>query len=154
MRYLIGGHQSAVGWRKFLLYFVPFTLYLVSCGSIPNLEPPECTESRNVVREFYSFHFGNEMRFSPENLKLREKFLTPQFFAELQGKQTENDVFTTNNTDFPKAFRVGKCEIVAPEKTVFEILLFWRDDTRSEERKIKAEIVKQDGKWLINKVLH
>ncbi|HMS39385.1 MAG TPA: hypothetical protein PKE69_04110 [Pyrinomonadaceae bacterium] len=118
------------------------------------MEKPECTESGGVVKEFYSYHLGNEMKFSQENLKLRDKFLTPEFTKSLQNLQTENDVFTTNNTDFPKAFRVGKCEVVSPNKTVFEIVLFWRDDVRSEQKIIKAEAVKQGDKWLINKILN
>ncbi len=131
-----------------------FAFLIVSCGSIPNLEPRECTESNGIVKEFYSYHFANEMKFSQANLKQREEFLTTEFIKSLQNLQTENDVFTTNNTDFPKAFRIGKCEVVSPEKTVFEIVLFWRDDVRSEQKLIKAETVKQDSKWLINKVLN
>lgn len=121
---------------------------------MPNLAEPECTASRGVVKEFYSYHFGNEMRFSQENLKPREKFLTPEFVKSLQVLQTENDPFTTNNTDFPKAFRIGKCEVAAPDKTIFEVVLFWRDDTRSEQKIIKAEVIKQNEKWLINKILN
>ena len=131
-----------------------FYFLLSACGSIPNLEPPECSESSGVVKEFYSYHFGNEMKFSPENLKAREKFLTAEFVKSLQNLQTENDVFTTNSNDLPKAFRLGKCEVVSPEKTNFEIVLFWRDDTRSEQRSIRTEVVKQGDKWLINKILN
>ena len=140
--------------KNLTLYFLLFIFYflLFGCGSIPNLEPRECAESSGVVKEFYSFHVGNEMKFSPGNLKLREKFLTPEFVKSLQNLQTENDVFTTNSMDFPKAFRVGKCEVVSPEKTVYEIVLFWRDDVRSEQKIIKAEAVKQGDKWLINKI--
>lgn len=138
----------------FVFCIFNFAFLIASCGSIPNLEPRECAESSSVVKEFYSYHFGNEMRFSQENLRLREKFLTPEFYKNLQNIQTENDVFTTNNTDFPKAFRIGKCEVISPEKTVLEIVLFWRDDTRSEEKKIKAETVKQGDKWLIDKILN
>ncbi len=92
------------------------------------------------------------MKFSAENLKLREKFLTPEFVKSLQNLQTENDVFTTNSTDFPRAFRLGNCEVFEPNKTNFEILLFWRDETRSEQKSINAEVVKQGDKWLINKI--
>ena len=138
--------------QNLLLIFSIFHFALfIGCG-IPNLEPRECAESSGVVKEFYSYHLGNEMKFSRENLKLREKFLTPDFFKSLQNLQTENDVFTTNSMDFPKAFRVGKCEVVSPEKTNFEIILFWRDDTRSEQKTIKTEAVKQGDKWLINRV--
>jgi hypothetical protein len=131
-----------------------FALLIASCGSVPNLEAPECTESRGVVKDLYSLHFGNEMRFSPENLKQREKFLTPDFFKSLQNLQTENDVLTSNNTDFPKAFRVGKCEVVGPSKTNFEVLLFWKTDTRTEQKAISVEVVKQGDKWLVNKILN
>lgn len=126
---------------------------LLSC-SIPNLEAPECTESRGTVKEFYSFHFAHDMKLSPENLKLREKYLTPELIASFANTQTENDVFTTNSTDYPKAFRTAGCEVISPEKTVFEIVLFWRTDDRSEQKEIKVETVRQNGKWLINKVIN
>ncbi len=121
---------------------------------MPNLEEPQCGAARQTVKEFYSYHFGNEMKFSPAKLKPLEKFLTPEYFNSLQNLQTDADVFTTNNTDYPKAFRIGKCEIISPEKTKMEIQLFWRDDTRSEQKSIYAEVVKQDNKWLVNKVLN
>ncbi len=141
--------------RGFFIFCLLFSVFcLLSCGSMPNLEQRECAESGGVVKEFYSYHFGNEMKFSQANLKLREKFLTPEFAGTLQIQQSENDVFTTNNTDFPKAFRLGKCEVVSTEKTVYEIVLFWRDDVRSEQKIIKAEAVKQGDKWLINKILN
>ena len=146
--------SSVFSVRSVAKSFLLFTFYflLSACGSVPNLEPRECTESTAIVKEFYSYHFGNEMKFSQANLKLREKFLTSEFVKSLQSLQTENDVFTTNSTDFPKAFRVGKCEVVSPEKTIIEIVLFWRDDTRSEQKIIKTEAVKQNDKWLINRV--
>ena len=54
-------------WRGVLTFcLLTSTFYLLSCGSIPNLEQPECTDSRFVVKEFYSYHFGNEMKFSED----------------------------------------------------------------------------------------
>lgn len=128
--------------------------FLLGCGSVPNLESPECIESRDNVKQFYSFHFGNEMKFSQENLKLRDKYLTPQLFKSLQNSPPENDVFTTNNTDFPKAFRLGSCETIAPDKTETQVLLFWKTDTRSEQREIKIESIKNNNQWLINRVFN
>lgn len=149
----VSSQRSAVGLQKFWIFCLLLTAYCsLSCGSIPNLEQRECMESGGVVKEFYSYHLGNEMKFSQTNLKLREKFLTPEFVGTLQNQQSENDIFTTNNTDFPKAFRLGKCEVVSAEKTIYEIVLFWRDDVRSEQKIIKAEAVKQGDKWLINRV--
>lgn len=121
---------------------------------MPNLEAPECTESRGVVKELYSYHFGNDMKFSQEKLKQLEKFLTPEFTKSLQTLQSENDPFTTGNTDYPKAFRVGGCQVIEPTKTNVEVLLFWRTDSRSEQKAINVEVVKQNDKWLVNKILN
>ena len=141
--------------KRNLFYLLPFTfcLYLAGC-SIPNLEPPECTQSREAVRDFYSFHLGNDMKFSQENLKLRERFLSAEYLKSLQSIQNDADIFTTNGKDFPKAFRVGGCKVIDANKTNVEILIFWKTDTRSEQKSIYAETVKENGKWLINKIVN
>lgn len=130
-------------------------LNVVSClagCSIPNLEDPACTEARTAIREFYSFHFGNDMRFSPENLNKRERFLTAALFREVADEQEGIDPFTTGTSEFPKAFRVGECREIAPDKAEFQVVLFWRDDVRSEQREIKAVAVEQNDKWLLDTV--
>ena len=149
-----GSRKSEVVGRRFFIFcLLPSIFCLLSaCGSVPNLEPAECTAARGTVKEFYSYHFGNEMRFSPENLKPRAKYLTPEFYRSLENLRTEGDVFTTNNTDYPKAFRVGKCEVLDPAKTGVEVLLFWKTDSRTEQRAINVEVVKQNDRWLIDKI--
>ena len=134
----------------FAFCIVHFAL-CIGC-SIPNLEPTPCIEARTSIREFYSFHFGNEMRFTPETLKEREKFLTDGFAQKLAGWQRSGDPFTTGNDDLPKAFRVGACKEIAPDTAEFQVLLFWRDDTRSEQREIKVSAVKQNDRWLVDDV--
>ena len=138
-----------------ILIFVCFSLFIAGCGSVslPTLEASECLESRDTVKQFYSLHFGNEMKFSQENLKLREKLLTPEFVKLLENEKTENDVFTTNSTDMPRAFRLGGCRVIEPTKTNVEILIFWRDEKATRQESIRAEVIKQQDKWLINKVL-
>jgi len=125
---------------------------LPSACSMPNLEKPECGEAREDVKEFYSYHFGNDMTFTPENLALREKYLTPEFAAQLKSKPENGDVFTTGTTDFPKAFRVGACEVTPQGGTRLEILLFWKDDVRSEQRQIFVDAVKRGDRWLVDNV--
>lgn len=155
MKSEVRSQKLEAGWRRLFLFCLLSSVFcLLSCGSVPNLEAPECAEARGVVKELYSYHFGNEMRFSPENLKQREKFLTPELYKNLQNSPPDADVFTTNNTDFPKAFRIGKCEVVEPAKTNVEVLLFWKTDTRSEQREIKTEVVRQGDRWLVNKILN
>lgn len=92
------------------------------------------------------------MKPSEENLQLREKFLTEELRQNLAAQTGEAKDYFTATDDYPKAFRVGGCELADPNKTIFEVVLFWKDDTRNEQREIKVETVKKNDKWLINKV--
>jgi hypothetical protein len=120
--------------------------------NVPRLESPACTESKNALREFYSYHFGNEMKFSAEGLKHREKFLSPEFSTAVAGSPEGTDPFTTASADFPKTFRVGECREISPERTESNVLLFWRNDERTEQREIKVEAVDKNDTWLVNKI--
>ncbi len=137
-------------------FFVPFCIlhftFLISC-SVPNLEKPECGAARQTVKELYSYHFGNDMKFSRENLKQREKFLTDDLKLYLSNQPESAADYFTATDDYPKAFRVGVCKIIEPEKRVnFQILLFWKDDNRNEQREMNVEIVNEKDEWLVNKV--
>ncbi len=127
-------------------------LAAVSACGVPNLDPPECSESRTAVREFYSFHFGNEMGFSVANLEARKRFITPDLFETFKDSADGSDPFTTGTSDIPKAFRVAECKVLSEGNVGFEVLLFWRDDTRSEQRTIRVEAQKIDGQWLISRI--
>ena len=92
------------------------------------------------------------MKSSKENLQKRERFLTDELKQNLAAQvESPKDYFTATD-DYPKAFRVGDCSVAGENKTVFQVVLFWKDDTRSEQREIRVETVKQNDKWLINKV--
>ena len=127
-------------------------IFQTSC-SVPVLESPECIEARNTVKEFYSYHFDADMKPSAENLKQRQRFLSPELITRLSTLgETQKDYFT-GTSDYPKAFRIGGCEAVSPQKrTVFGVLLFWKTDSREEQREIKVEAVKENDRWLIDKV--
>jgi len=134
---------------------------LVGCGvpSIPNLEETDCLESRDRVREFYSFHFGNDMSLTEENILLREKYFTHRLtndllndFVTLPEKAME--YFTAAPTDdLPKAFRVGECKVVDPGEVVqFDVLMFWKDDVRTEQKHVSVSLKKENDSWLIDSV--
>lgn len=126
--------------------------FFAAC-SLPSLEVPECTAARGVAKEFYSYHFGNEMAFSEETLRTRERFLTGAFIERLRFAVPGTDPFTTDSADIPKAFRIGGCEKLSDSSVKIEVLLFWRDEQRSEERRIHVEVSKHESNWLINKIL-
>lgn len=152
MKLAVGSWRLAVGGLVMATVCLLLTAFCQLNCSLPNLEAPECTEARNVVREFYSFHFGNDMKFSKENLELRKRFLTAALFERLNGTTQASDPFT-NTSDLPKAFRVGECQVVEPGKRAeFTVLLFWKDNERSEQRSVHAVVVKENDKWLIDDV--
>ena len=109
-------------------------------------------ESRNALREFYSFHFGNSMTFSQEDLNKRERFLTPEFVEKLRNSQEGTDPLTTGDADLPKAFRADACREASAERTDHEVVLYWKDDTRTEERKISVSMTKRGDTWLVDSV--
>ncbi len=135
----------------FALCIVHCALFITSC-SIPNLEPLECVEARDSARQFYSFHFGNEMRPSADNFKARERYLTPRYFASL-ASYPENgaDPFTLT-TDYPRTFKLAECKAASPTDIDLKIQIYWRDDLKTEQQEVQANFVKQDGKWLLDGV--
>lgn len=125
---------------------------LLNC-SIPNLEKPECAKAAQVVKEFYSFHLGNDMRPSKENLQQRAKFLTGELKQQLENQPENAKDYFTATDDYPKAFRVGGCRVVEPDKKAsVQVLLFWKDEKRTEQREIRADVVKENENWLISAV--
>lgn len=152
MKKVVSGRWSALSWRKLVLCCLLLTAYCLLSCSVPNLEEPECTEARVAVKEFYSFHFGNDMQPTAENLKQRERFLTSELIKDLSEANAGKDPFTLTD-DFPKAFRVGGCKVVESQRHVsFGVLLFWRTDDRNEQREISLEAVRENGRWLVNKI--
>lgn len=125
------------------------TLVISAC-SVPNLESTTCTDARDAVRHFYSFHFGNDMTPSSENLAARKDFLTPQYYQTITSASNgKTDPFTLSD-DFPKTFKIAQCEESADEnKRDLEVQIYWRTDERTTQKELKVSMVK-DGKWLIS----
>lgn len=116
------------------------------------MEDPSCAAARGTVRELFSYHFGADMRFSPEALPAYEKYLTPEFAGRLKNSSPGADPFTlTPDDDPPKAFSVGKCT-AASQRADLRVLLFWKTDTRSEQRELNVNVANRDDKWLVNDI--
>ncbi len=139
-------------WRTVRLICLLLTAYCLLSCSLPNLERPQCTAAREAVKRFYSFHFGNDMHPSAENLKAREQFLTSELIRSLSAATESAKDYFTATEDYPKAFRVGSCTSESDDKATLQVLLLWRDDTRNEQKEVHVETVKVGDKWLINNV--
>lgn len=152
MKKVVSGRWLVVSLEKLALFCLLLTACCSFSCSIPNLEEPECTEARVAVKEFYSFHFGNDTQPTAENLKQRERFLTNELIKDLPAANAGKDPFTLT-ADFPTTFRVGGCKVVESQKSVsFGVLLFWRTEDRNEQREISVETVRENDRWLVNKI--
>jgi hypothetical protein len=153
MRLAINSRQSAISrvGKMFLFCLLLTASCSLSC-SIPNLESPECGDAREAVRKFYSFHYANDIAPTADNLKQREKYLTPELYQSLLTTKLEKDYFTSSDTP-PKAFRVAACKEIDSNKADLGVHLFWKDENeKSIQKEIEVEAVKQDDNWLVNKV--
>lgn len=124
----------------------------ISGCSIPNLESPQCAAASDGVKQFYSYHFGNDMRPSSENLKGRERFLTPDLYRELSAGSASNvDYFTGSDTP-PKTFKVAQCTAEGNDKADIHVQIYWREDPKVTQKEVHVEAVKSGDSWLVNKV--
>lgn len=139
--------------KKWIAFFfiLNFSFLIHSCR-LYSLEPIECTEARVAAKQFYSFHFGNEMRPSPDNLKSRERFLTPRYFTALTASgEGSLDQFTLTE-NYPKSFKIGECRDDTATKVDLQIQLYWKDDYKTVQQEVVANMVKESGKWLLDGV--
>ena len=130
------------------------TVFLNSCvtGSMPNLEKSECADSKEVLRKFYSIHFDREFQVNVENSD-HLVFLTTELSEKVKNSSPENDYFTVKDDQTPHAFRLGVCKVISPEKTNVEVVFLWKLNLGSRQTILQAEVVKENGKWLINQIL-
>lgn len=135
-----------------IVWFVFIVFGFLGACSIPNLEADACIEARPFVREFYSYHFAHEMALTPEGLKERERFLTSEHYEQLRAAEPAGDPFTVGKGELPRAFRPGRCEIRTDGRAAFHVLLFWKDDERTEQHRITTLLKNVDDKWLVDEI--
>jgi hypothetical protein len=153
MKSVVSSQWSVVSLRKlFVIFCLLLAAYYSLACSIPNLESPECGDAREAVRKFYSFHYANDIAPTADNLKRREKYLTPELYQTLSTTKLEKDYFTASDTP-PKAFRVAACKEIDSKNADLGVHLFWKDENeRSTQKEVEVEATKQGDNWLVNKV--
>ena len=119
-----------------------------SC-SLPSLEKPECSQARDNVKQFYSWQLGTDSRERSAHPETARKFVSSSFSTD--PGNVENDPFTLSTT-VPKSFRIGKCEVLGPDKVKLEVQLLWRDELDSRQLDVFVEAARSDDRWLITKV--
>jgi hypothetical protein len=92
------------------------------------------------------------MRPTTENLEAAAPFVTEELRRTLNNAPTTAVDYFTQTDDYPRTFKVGTCSVQPNGHAVLDLILLWRDESRTQQREIKVETVKQSDKWLIDKV--
>jgi len=116
--------------------------------SIPNLEGQSCTEARDAVKEFYSWYLGTDADTRLRQRDIYDRYVSQDFPAS--HGQNGGPFFLSDST--PTTFKIGKCEAVNDSTVEIQVQLYWRSDNRTDQREIYAETIKNNDKWLINKI--
>lgn len=132
-------------------FILNFSFFIPGCGA-PSLESTVCSEARDAGKRFYSFHFANEMRLTDEGLKARQRFLTPRYFEMLSaGEAGDLDPFTMTS-EYPRTFKIGECREASATDVDLQVQLYWRDDEKTVQQEVVANLVKQGDAWLLDGV--
>lgn len=131
-----------------LFCILHFALCIWAC-SVPNLEIAQCAEARDSVKQFYSWYIGTDAETKSQQPEIYRKFVSAEFPIDPEKWELDPYLLTNN---LPKSFRVAECNTQSSEKTNFNVILLWHDGSRSEQKKILVETLKNNGSWLINKV--
>jgi hypothetical protein len=129
--------------------FSSFTILLSQAAcSIPNLESRSCSEARDSVKEFYSWYTGTDADIREKQPEIRARFVSPNFDSAATG---ETDPFLLSTT-FPTTFKIGKCEAKDDLHVVVQVQLYWREDRKTDQKEVYADVIKTGDKWLIDRV--
>jgi hypothetical protein len=124
-------------------------IVLVLCGcSIPNLERQQCTEARDVVHDFYFWYLGTEPAMRDKQQDVYNRFIAPSFQS---AAKTELDPFFLSPT-IPTTLKIGKCEMKDDSHVEMQVQLYWRQDGKTDQKEVYADVAKTGDKWLIDKV--
>jgi hypothetical protein len=135
--------------NRFFLLCILLSAFCIAACSVPNLEKPECAQARDSVRQFYSWYLGTKEE--DRRPEMFSRYISPDF-SNASGDPASDPYLLAE--DAPKSFKVGACKLSDPDHAEFDVLLLWRDDTKTEQKGIKVASVKTGDKWLINKVVN
>jgi|GEM_PF-2836881 len=142
--------------RSFLLIIV------ISCLSIATVSAANTSKSslpETAVNSFYKYHFAHDMAFTPDAVKARSAWMTPELLEACrvyfdipedpeEPPFIEGDAFT-GSQEYPSHFSVGSATISERSARV-PITFNWKEDGHSTEGTVVLKKVQE--KWLIDDV--
>lgn len=78
--------------------------------------------------------------------------MTPRFYKALAGAEEGSlDQFTLTR-EYPRTFKIGECNAETANAVDLQVQLYWRDDEKTVQQEVIANMVKESGKWLLDGV--
>ena len=65
---------------------------------------------------------------------------------------SDSDPFYLSGTT-PTTFKIGKCEQRDDSHVTIQVQLYWRQDGKTDQKEVYADVVKSGDRWLIDKVV-
>jgi hypothetical protein len=127
-----------------LLMFLS-VLSCVSC-SVPTLESESCLQAQGSLKKLLSLHFDKGFEGGKEYKEHRSQYITDRLKDEIDARPGFD--YLTQTIDPPKAFRIGTCTERGKDVVSLSVLLFWRDEKRSEQREVNIVLKRVGDKWL------
>jgi len=124
-----------------------FAFCIAAC-SIPSLESQQCAEARDSVKDFYSWYLGTDAKTRTQQQTTYDRFIAPGF----QTSATDDlDPFFLSPT-MPTTFKIGKCDVDNDSRVSIQVQLYWRYESKTDQKEVYAEVARSGDKWLIEKV--
>ena len=153
--------------RHFLI--VTVAMLLMPIDGVPQV--PRSAHPTGVVRSFYRFHLARDMNFTRRNVMRRKQWLSPALYRLLLNEfvrekeygrshpdesfvsYMEGDPFTSSQ-EFPTSFRIGN-SLLTQNKADVKIIFLWsaRSSRGRDQRNVQIELIKRNGRWLIDNVI-
>ena len=141
------GKKSARRTAIFTLCFSLIAFCLLDCR-VPTLESPQCSEAADQIKEFYSWYLGTDREMRNKQSEVSSRFVSPGFQTDVA---EGTDPFF-RSTSPPTTFKIGKCESMNETRGKIQVQLYWRLESRTDQKEVYADIQKSGDRWLIEKV--
>ena len=140
--------------RNFVFLLIAFGF----CSAVHADEKPQNPDAASIVKQFYEFHFAHDMGFTPDAVKQRSNWLTPEmieacraYFAMPQNPDEppiiNGDPFT-GTQEYPQSFSVGDTK-AAKDATRVDVTFHWKE---APSRKAVVVLKSINNKWVIDDI--
>ena len=155
--------------NRYLLAGAVVMLFVPVQTALPQLSKPSAPGA--AVSSFYQFHLAHDMSFTRHNVLRRQRWLSPALYKLLLNEfvrekeysrihpnesfvpYMEGDPFTQSQ-EYPTSFRIGKSLVTGNQAVVKTVFLWDEKSSRGrDERNVQIDLVKENGKWLIDNII-